>query len=99
MAELLQDVQSIVNELQNTPDISDEELTRLEEEIRLTEVKLKETRLEERLEELQKQHKNQNELIESYKEQIRVLQADVDNIEQIVNNLPDGCYRRVELEP
>lgn len=99
VSDLLGDVESIILELQNTPEISDEELNRLEEEIQKAEHKIREARLEERLEELQKQHKVQNDLIESYKDQIKILQADVDNIEQIVNALPEGCYRRVELEP
>ncbi|XP_066151126.1 laminin subunit gamma-1-like isoform X1 [Euwallacea fornicatus] len=99
VTDLLNDVESILVELEDTPDISDDELDRLEQELLITEARLKETRLEERLEELQKQHKNQNQLIESYKEQIRILQADVNNIEQIVNTLPEGCFKRMELEP
>ncbi|XP_050312326.1 laminin subunit gamma-1-like isoform X2 [Anthonomus grandis grandis] len=98
---LLNDVESIIFELQHTPDIDEEDLARLEREMQEAEEKLKETRLEERLEELQKQHKIQNDLIQSYKEQIKLLEGDVNNIEQIVNSLPDNyeCFRNVELEP
>ncbi|ENN81832.1 hypothetical protein YQE_01771, partial [Dendroctonus ponderosae] len=99
VTELLNDVESIITELQNTPDINEEELERLEEALRIAELQLKETKLEEQLEELEKQHKSQNDLIESYKKQISALEVDVHNIAQIVNSLPEGCYRRVELEP
>ncbi|KAF7284665.1 hypothetical protein GWI33_021849 [Rhynchophorus ferrugineus] len=99
VTELLNGVESIISELQNTPEISDDELNRLEEEIRQTEFQLKQARLEERLAELQREHKSQNDLIENYKDQIKVLRNDVSNIEQIVASLPDGCFKRVELEP
>ncbi|XP_060520343.1 laminin subunit gamma-1-like isoform X2 [Cylas formicarius] len=99
VTDLLGDVESILSELQNAPDISEEDINRLEEEIRLAEERLRESRLEERLESLQKEHKAQNDLIEQYKDQIVALGRDVDNIEQIANALPDGCYKRVELEP
>lgn len=88
-----------MNELENSPNIDENEIDRLEEEIRRTEEKLKETRLEETLEELQKEHKMRNDLIEQYKLQIAILQEEVENIEEIVETLPDGCFRRVELEP
>ncbi|XP_030761845.1 laminin subunit gamma-1-like isoform X2 [Sitophilus oryzae] len=99
VSELLSDVEGIISELQNTPEIDDEELNRLEEEINLTEYHLIQAKLDERLAELQKEHKSQNDLIESYKDQIRTLRHEVSNIEHIVSSLPDGCYKRVELEP
>ncbi|CAG9764671.1 unnamed protein product [Ceutorhynchus assimilis] len=97
--DLLKDVKSITLELENTQDINDEELTNLENQIAYIELQLKETKMEERLEELQKQHKSQNDLIENYKVQIKILQADVDNVEEIVNSLPTNCYKQFELEP
>lgn len=97
--ELLTYVEDIVTELENTPNIGDGEIERLEMEIRRTEQRLKEAQLEEKLETLQKEHKMQNDLIDQYKGQIALLQEEVDNIEQIIEALPTGCYKRVELEP
>lgn len=88
-----------MNEIQNSPNIDDAEIDRLEEEIQRTEEKLKETKLEETLRELQKEHKLRSELIEQYKIQIAILQKEVENIEEIVSTLPEGCFRRLELEP
>lgn len=86
-------------ELQNSPNLNDEDVDRLEEQIRLTEEKIKEAKLEEKLQDLEKEHKLQNELIDQYKGQIVSLQLEVENIEQIVKTLPRGCYKREDLEP
>ncbi|XP_050515179.1 laminin subunit gamma-1-like [Diabrotica virgifera virgifera] len=97
--ELLQNVENIINELTNSPNIDDTEINRLEEAIQDTERQLQESQLEDKLIHLQKEHDDQSNLIEQYHIDIQKLQADVDNIEAIVNALPEGCFRRVELEP
>lgn len=88
-----------MNELQNSPDINETEIDRLEEEIRITEENLKEIRLDETLAELQKNHQMQAAKIDQYKVDIIKLQADVENIEDIVRALPNSCFRGMELEP
>lgn len=97
--QLLADVENIMNELQNSPDINQSEIDRLEEEIRITEGKIRETKLDETLSELQDKHQMQAAKIEQYKVDIVKLQADVDNIEDIVRALPRNCFRGWELEP
>ncbi|KAJ8928497.1 hypothetical protein NQ314_018944, partial [Rhamnusium bicolor] len=99
VSELLENVNNIVVELQSSPNIDDNDLIRLEAEIQVTEDRLKEAKLEEKLADLQKEHILQNNLIDQYKLDITKLQKDVENIEQIVRALPDGCFKRVELEP
>lgn len=99
IVELLVDVENIMNELQNSPNINDTEIDRLEEEIKITEEKLKESQLEEMLAELQDKHQMQADKIDKYKIDIVKLQADVDNIEDIVRALPPNCFRGMELEP
>ncbi|KAJ8934784.1 hypothetical protein NQ318_023162 [Aromia moschata] len=99
VAELLGNVNSIVDELQNAEDIDEDELERLEAEIKITEERIKEAKLEEKLSDLQKEHISQTNLISQYKIDISRLQKDVENIAQIVAALPDGCFRRVQLEP
>lgn len=88
-----------MSELENSPALDEKDIDRLEEQIRITEQKLKETKLEEKLEQLQKDHKSRNELIEQYKLEIAWLQKEVENIEEVIETLPDGCFRRLELEP
>lgn len=55
--------------------------------------------LDKKLSELQAQQKNQNDLINFYKNEIARLQKEVENVEQIAKALPDGCFKQVELEP
>lgn len=88
-----------MSELENSPSLNEKDIDRLEEQIRITEEKLKETKLEEKLEQLQKDHKERNELIEQYKLEIAWLENEVENIEEVVQALPEGCFRRLELEP
>lgn len=97
--ELMTDVQEILNALENSADIDEESLNRLEEQIKQVEEKVIESNLDEKLKQLQKEHKSQAELIEQYNREIAFLQGEVQNIEEIVHALPDGCFRKVELEP
>ncbi|ENN75571.1 hypothetical protein YQE_07914, partial [Dendroctonus ponderosae] len=99
VAQLLGDVQGIISELENTPDIDDETLDRLDLEIKTIERQINETKLEEELEKLEKQHKDQNVLIDDYKLKIAEMQDQVKNIMDIVNSLDDRCFKNVQLEP
>ncbi|XP_056648982.1 laminin subunit gamma-1-like isoform X1 [Diorhabda sublineata] len=96
---LLTDIESIMSELQNSPGIDDNDVDRLEEQIRITEEKIRAANLDETLEQLKEEQKAKDELIENYKKQISMLEYEVENIERVVEALPTGCYRRVELEP
>lgn len=96
---LLLEVEQIMSELENASTLDEKDIDRLEEQIRITEDKLRDTKLEEKLQQLQKEHKSRNELIEQYKLEIAWLQKEVENIEEVIESLPDGCYRRLELEP
>lgn len=96
---LLLEVEDIMSELENSPTLDEKDIDRLEEQIRKTEEKLRDTKLEEKLEQLKKDHKARNELIEQYKVEIAAMQKEVENIENVIESLPEGCYRRLELEP
>lgn len=96
---LTKNVESILAELGNLPQIDDHELDILEKELREAEERVAEAKLDERLNELREKQKGQNDLIDFYKTQIDQLQKEVENVEQIANALPDGCFKRVELEP
>ena len=41
---------------------------------------------------------NQNKVVD-YSEQLRLLQIEVRNVEDIRISLPDGCFRQTKLEP
>ena len=99
VSDLTKDVQNILTELGNLPQIDDEELEKLEVELRKAERKVSEAKLDEKLADLKNQQKSQTDLINFYKTEIHRLQKEVENVEQIAKALPDGCFKRVELEP
>jgi coxsackievirus/adenovirus receptor len=41
----------------------------------------------------------QAQWVKNYQDEVERLQVDVQNIEDISNSLPDGCWKRVQLEP
>jgi len=41
----------------------------------------------------------QAQWVKNYQDEVDRLQADVLNIEDISNSLPDGCWKRLQLEP
>ena len=41
----------------------------------------------------------QNQLVRDYEEELARLRLDVDNVEAIKEALPDGCWKRLKLEP
>ncbi|KAJ8915786.1 hypothetical protein NQ315_004598 [Exocentrus adspersus] len=96
---LLENVDSIMAELGSSQNFSEEQIDRLDEQVRITEQRVKEAKLDEKLQELEKEHKLRNELIHQYKNEIVMLQQEVENIEQIINSLPNGCYKTDDLEP
>ncbi|XP_044268909.1 laminin subunit gamma-1 isoform X1 [Tribolium madens] len=99
VSDLTKNVQSILAELGNLPQIDDDELDVLEKELKEAEEKVNEAKLDEKLNELREKQKGQNDLINFYKTQIDQLQREVENVEQIAKALPEGCFKRVELEP
>lgn len=95
----MQDVQAIIDELNGLPDIQAEDLEELERKLSIAEEKLKNARLDERMERLEKERIEQTTMIKNYQKTIERLQEDVNNVEAIMNALPNECYRRVHLEP
>lgn len=97
--EILQDVQAIMTEIQGLPDVDEALLDRLEGDLRIAEQKVAEANLDKILEDLQKKQREQNALIDNYNDEIKRLKKEVENIENIANALPDGCFKKVQLEP
>lgn len=87
-----------MKELANLPTFSDEDLDRLEAQLKEAEQRVKDAKLYEILERLQNEQKKQKALVDSYNDQIEYLRKEVDNIEEIARALPDGCFRQVPLE-
>nr|XP_022904333.1 laminin subunit gamma-1 isoform X1 [Onthophagus taurus] len=97
--DILKDVQGIMKELDNLPSFDDAELDRLEEQLRLAEQKFQDANLEAILEKLQREQTEQDSLVEAYTLEIKKLKKEVENVEQIANTIPNGCFKQVHLEP
>lgn len=99
VSDLLANVQAIIDELENLPDIDEKALDQLQLKYKQAENRVKEAKLDQKLADLQKQQDAHNAMMAEYEREIQRLQKDVDNIEQISKALPEGCFNRVELEP
>lgn len=97
--EILLDVQAIMTEIQGLPDVDEALLDRLEADLRVAEQKVVEANLDKILKDLQNRQTEQKTLIDSYENEIMRLQKEVENVENIAKALPDGCFKRVTLEP
>ncbi|KAF5273327.1 hypothetical protein FQR65_LT04750 [Abscondita terminalis] len=97
--EIIVDIETIMKNLQGSPNLDDSELNRLEDELVRAERKVHEANLDVMIERLQKEHKQQNMLVEAYSAEVEWLRKEVANIREIANALPDGCFKRVQLEP
>lgn len=88
-----------MTELQGLPELSDELLNKLEHELRRAEEKMKDANIEYVLSGLQERQLQQNVLMDVYQNEILRLQKEVEQVENIARALPDGCFKRVTLEP
>ncbi|XP_046998702.1 laminin subunit gamma-1 isoform X2 [Schistocerca americana] len=95
----LADVQAIIEELSRLPDIDAAALDDLERRLSVAENELRNANIEERIETLKYYRLEQNQWIKSHEEELRRLQQEVDNIEAIQATLPEGCWKRLVLEP
>lgn len=59
---------------------------------------MKKSDLENKLRELNDMAKTQEEMINDYDRQIREIRADIANLNDIKNTLPEGCFNTQSLE-
>ncbi|CAB3367583.1 Hypothetical predicted protein [Cloeon dipterum] len=95
----LQEVNDILLELQDVTDIDEDQLNILEKKLAAAEKEFNDANLDQRMEELKMLKNQQTQWIKDYSEEVSRLRTEVDNIEEIRNSLPDGCWKRVKLEP
>ncbi|XP_046391414.1 laminin subunit gamma-1 isoform X2 [Ischnura elegans] len=95
----LGEVQDILKELEGLPDLDEEELNVLEERLRAAEEEFAQANLEKRMETLRNNRIQQNQQLKDYEKEVARLRAEVLNIEDIKKSLPDGCWKRLKLEP
>lgn len=97
--EIRDDVKAIMTELQGLPDLNDELLDRLEKDLLRAEQKIRDANLDSILAGLQERQRQQNAQIDAYQNEIMRLQREVEQVENIARALPDGCFKKVTLEP
>ncbi|XP_046665340.1 laminin subunit gamma-1 isoform X1 [Homalodisca vitripennis] len=95
----LEAVHNIMKELSDLSDIDEDKLNRLEQRLAEAESEFYAANLDEQLDTLNKAKISQTQLVTSYKAEVMRLEQEVDNIEDIRNALPDGCWKRTRLEP
>jgi len=74
-------------------------LTELEQKLEMAERNFDEQTLDRQIEEMRQARIIQNQWVKDYEEALARLQSEVDNVEEIKEALPDGCWKRLKLEP
>lgn len=80
-------------------DVDPSRLDQLERRLQEAEKEAEKARLNERAAELEKAREQQLAWMRDYEDEINKLKRDVANVKEISDSLPEGCYRRIKLEP
>ncbi|XP_069955581.1 laminin subunit gamma-1-like [Cherax quadricarinatus] len=92
-------VQEILDILERSPDLDPSQLENLEQHLEEAWQTYYQSGVETTVTELLEARSWQERQISLYEEEIRRLQIEVVNIEEIKISLPDGCYSQTKLEP
>nr|CAG4643691.1 EOG090X005Q [Lepidurus arcticus] len=92
-------VSEILFTLERVGSIDGGSLDELERKLAAAERDLQESDLDRRLEELRSARITQSSWVRDYEEELARLRLEVDNVQAIKEALPDGCWKRLKLEP
>ncbi|CAH2226473.1 jg155 [Pararge aegeria aegeria] len=95
----LEDLKVIMDELENLPTLDDAALDRLEESLKTAESSLRAVDLDGKIKSLTEAKNNHQRWIKQYQDEHSHLHSEVDNIKDIYNQLPGGCFKKIVLEP
>ena len=73
-------------------------LNQIDESLKRAKGKMADSDLDRKLTELNDVARTQEEMITDYDRQIREIRADITNLNDIKNTLPDGCFNTPSLE-
>lgn len=73
-------------------------LNQIDESLKKAKDKMKDSDLDRKLAELSDVARTQEDMINDYDRQIREIRADITNLNDIKNTLPDGCFNTPSLE-
>nr|CAG4638917.1 EOG090X005Q [Daphnia magna] len=97
--EAISAVNEILISLNNMGNIDTAALDELERKLIIAERDFIESDIERRIEEMRTARVTQNQWVRDYEEELARLRLEVDNVEAIKEALPDGCWKRLKLEP
>ncbi|KAI8431205.1 hypothetical protein MSG28_001243 [Choristoneura fumiferana] len=95
----LEDLKVITDELQNLPTLDAAALDRLQDNLNKVTADLKALDLDGKIEALKEAKKNHLRWMDQYKEEHKSLQNEVANVKDILDQLPQGCFKKITLEP
>uniref|UniRef100_A0A3Q3AUD3 Uncharacterized protein n=2 Tax=Kryptolebias marmoratus TaxID=37003 RepID=A0A3Q3AUD3_KRYMA len=91
-------ISTLMEQLGNIDKVDLSKLNQIDESLKRAKDKMADSGLDNKLKELNDVASTQEELIKNYDQQIREIKADIDNLNDIKNTLPDGCFNTASLE-
>ncbi|XP_071392229.1 laminin subunit gamma-1-like, partial [Centroberyx affinis] len=91
-------ITALLEQLGNIDKVDLSKLNLIDESLKKAKGKMADSALDRKLEELNDVAKTQEEMINDYDRQIREIRADIANLNDIKNTLPDGCFNTPSLE-
>ncbi|XP_024124421.1 laminin subunit gamma-1 [Oryzias melastigma] len=95
---VLKVITDLMDQLGNIDKVDLSKLNDIEESLKKAKEKMRDSKLDEKLKELNAVASSQNNMIDSYDQQIREIRADIDNLIDIKKTLPEGCFNTPSLE-
>ncbi|XP_068633205.1 laminin subunit gamma-1 [Battus philenor] len=95
----LEDLKVIMDELLNLPTLDDEALNRLQKSLDAAESALRAVDLDGKIKSLTEAKNNHQRWMKQYQDEHDHLRTEVDNVKDVLNQLPEGCFKRIVLEP
>ncbi|XP_061549216.1 laminin subunit gamma-1 [Phycodurus eques] len=95
---VLSTIAALLEQLGNIDKVDVGKLTQIDESLRRAKDKMADSELDRKLTELNDVARTQEAMIGDYDRQIREIRADIANLNDIKNTLPDGCFNTPSLE-
>uniref|UniRef100_A0A3Q0T4A4 Laminin, gamma 1 n=1 Tax=Amphilophus citrinellus TaxID=61819 RepID=A0A3Q0T4A4_AMPCI len=95
---ILKVITDLMNQLGNIDKIDLSKLNEIEESLKRAKGKMANSELDKKLMELNEVARTQEEMINDYDRQIHEIRADIENLNDIKNTLPSGCFNTASLE-
>uniref|UniRef100_A0A8D3CQ27 Laminin, gamma 1 n=1 Tax=Scophthalmus maximus TaxID=52904 RepID=A0A8D3CQ27_SCOMX len=95
---VLSTITALLDQLGNIDKVDLSKLNQIDESLKRAKGKMADSELDRKLTELNDVARTQEEMINDYDRQIREIRADILNLNDIKNTLPDGCFNTPSLE-